>query len=83
MRNIARRMVAQWGFAKDALAPTAWETPNAGQEMFGGAQTASDATEREIDEQVQAIVQQAYNVCFNAFLRRGYLANSGAIPYPW
>lgn len=25
----------------------------------------------------------AYNVCFNAFLRRGYLANSGAIPYPW
>ena len=29
VRNIARRMVAQWGFANDAMgdAPVAWETP--------------------------------------------------------
>merc|ERR1719231_743179 len=74
VRNIARRMVAQWGFAKDQLAPTAWETPNAGQEMFGGAPTASDATERAIDEQVQVIVQQAYKVCFNTLrANRGLL----------
>merc|ERR1711906_60991 len=29
VRNIARRMVAQWGFSKDALGATAWETPGA------------------------------------------------------
>ena len=29
VRNIARRMVAQWGFANDEMgvAPVAWETP--------------------------------------------------------
>merc|ERR1719284_1526190 len=26
VRNIARRMVTQWGFAKDQLGATAWET---------------------------------------------------------
>merc|ERR1719152_227846 len=65
VRNIARRMVAQWGFAKETLAPTAWETPDAGSQMFGGAATASDTTERAIDEEVQAIVQRAYTVCYN------------------
>merc|ERR1719327_2212056 len=65
VRNIARRMVAQWGFAKETLAPTAWETPDASQQMFGGAPTASDSTEREIDAEVQQIVQQAYTVCYN------------------
>merc|ERR1719450_1247265 len=65
VRNIARRMVAQWGFAKETLAPTAWETPDAGSQMFGGAATASDTTEREIDAEVQQIVQQAYTVCYN------------------
>merc|ERR1719213_681599 len=65
VRNIVRRMVAQWGFAKEKLAPTAWETPDASQQMFGGAPTASDSTEREIDAEVQQIVQQAYTVCYN------------------
>jgi len=65
VRNIARRMVAQWGFAKETLAPTAWETPDASQQMFGGAPTASDTTERAIDAEVQQIVQQAYTVCYN------------------
>merc|ERR1719258_514304 len=65
VRNIARRMVAQWGFAKETLAPTAWETPDASQQMFGGAPTASDTTERAIDAEVQQIVQRAYTVCYN------------------
>ena len=35
VRNIARRMVAQWGFSKDSLSPTAWE-PAESPGMFAG-----------------------------------------------
>jgi cell division protease FtsH len=60
VRNIARRMVAQWGFANDAMgfAPTAWETPDGSSLM--SARTSSEETEKEIDEQVKGLVNQAY-----------------------
>jgi len=45
-------MVAQWGYAKDNLAPIAWETPEPGG--FGAPSTASEDTEERIDEQVRA-----------------------------
>merc|ERR1719224_57915 len=55
VRNVARRMVTQWGFANDAMgaAPVAWETPEGNGLMQ--PRSASPATEREIDAQVQAI----------------------------
>ena len=64
VRNIARRMVAQWGFANDAMgaAPVAWETPEGNGLMQ--PRSASPATEREIDAQVQRIVQEAYDTCY-------------------
>merc|ERR1719247_2617596 len=48
VRNIARRMVAQWGFANDAMgdAPVAWETTEGNGLMAPKA--ASAETEREI-----------------------------------
>merc|ERR1711920_271272 len=36
VRNIARRMIAQWGFSKDSLSPTAWE-PAESPGMFAGS----------------------------------------------
>jgi cell division protease FtsH len=59
VRNIARRMVAQWGFANEALghAPTAWELPDGSTLM--SPRTSSEETEREIDVQVKAIVAKA------------------------
>merc|ERR550514_1534473 len=61
VRNIARRMVAQWGFSKDAMgnAPVAWETPNGNGLM--NAKAASAETEKEIDDQVKALVKTAYD----------------------
>merc|ERR1712118_469222 len=55
VRNIARRMVSQWGFANDAMggAPVAWEEPNGNGLM--NAKAASAETEKEIDVQVQKI----------------------------
>merc|ERR1719460_2488159 len=63
VRNIARRMVAQWGFANDAMgdAPVAWETPE-GNGMLQ-QRTASADTEKLIDDQVQRIVSEAYDTC--------------------
>jgi len=68
VRNLARRMVAQWGFrATDRPsildAPVAWETPNADQQMFGGPQTASGSTEQQIDAEVKSLVSEAYDTC--------------------
>merc|ERR1719326_2307165 len=56
VRSIARRMVAQWGFAFDNLgmAPVAWETPEGNGMMQ--PRVASQGMEKEIDEQVQKIV---------------------------
>jgi len=64
VRNIARRMVAQWGFANDNMgnAPVAWEEPNGNSLMNG--RSASMETEAELDEQVQLIVQRAYDNCY-------------------
>merc|ERR1719399_2100438 len=64
VRNIARRMVAQWGFANDMMgsAPVAWETPDGNGLMAPKA--ASAETEKDIDDQVQRIVQDAYDRCY-------------------
>jgi len=64
VRNIARRMVAQWGFANTEMgqAPVAWE----GQEGNGltSPNMASAKTETEIDEQVKVLVERAYDNCY-------------------
>merc|ERR1719408_757659 len=64
VRNIARRMVAQWGFANAEMgaAPLAWETPEGNGLM--NPKSASPATEKEIDVQVQRIVSEAYDTCY-------------------
>jgi len=62
VRNIARRMVAQWGFSKDSLAPTAWEPAEQGG-MFAGSTAASEETESTIDDEVAKLVDDAYAVC--------------------
>merc|ERR1719387_1646818 len=63
VRNIARRMVAQWGFANAEMgaAPVAWETPEGNGLM--NTKAASAQTEVEIDDQVQKIVSKAYDTC--------------------
>ena len=64
VRNIARRMVAQWGFANDQMgaAPVAWEVPEGNGLMQQKA--ASAETEKQIDDQVQRIVSNAYDTCY-------------------
>jgi len=61
VRNIARRMVAQWGFSKNSLGATSWE----GTEGNGGfgPKGASPDTERAIDAEVKQIVDKAYAHC--------------------
>merc|ERR1712151_914270 len=60
VRNIARRMVSQWGFANEAMggAPVGWEA------MEGSSiqtpRTSSEATEKQIDDQVKELVKNAY-----------------------
>merc|ERR1712224_1041546 len=60
VRNIARRMVAQWGFADEAMgnAPIAWEAPDGSSLMQ--ARTSSEETEKLIDIQVVELVTEAY-----------------------
>ena len=65
VRNIARRMVAQWGFSKDALSPTAWEPAESGG-MFSASSAASEETESTIDTEVSKLVADAYEVCKKA-----------------
>jgi len=64
VRSIARRMVAQWGFANDQMgsAPVAWETTEGNGLM--APKSASAETEKDIDDQVQRIVNVAYDTCF-------------------
>jgi len=64
VRNIARRMVAQWGFSKDQLAPTAWE-PAENPGMFAST-AASEETESTIDDEVAKLVDEAYSTCKQA-----------------
>jgi len=59
VRNIARRMVTQWGYSKDKLAPVAWEIDGSKT----GPQAASPATEAKIDLEVKALVADAYAHC--------------------
>merc|ERR1712151_445115 len=61
VRNIARRMVAQWGYAKNSLGAVSWEAPD-GNGGFG-ARAASPETELAIDAEVKTIVDKAYKVC--------------------
>jgi len=63
VRNIARRMVAQWGFANAELgeAPVAWESPDGNGMMQ--PRSASPKTEKLLDEQVTRIVDLAYESC--------------------
>merc|ERR1712151_1276367 len=61
VRNIARRMVAQWGFAMKKIGAVAWEAPE-GNGGFG-PQAASPETEKVIDAVVKDIVAKAYKVC--------------------
>lgn len=66
VRSLARRMIAQWGFRattnKSVLdAPIAWESPQGGG--MGQPQMASGETERQIDIEVKALVQGAYDLC--------------------
>ena len=76
VRNIARRMVAQWGFANDAMgdAPVAWETPEGNGLMQ--ARAASAKTEKEIDDQVQKITQTAYDACYKMLTENRSLLDS-------
>merc|ERR1719198_685768 len=64
VRNIARRMVAQWGFANEQMgdAPVAWETTDGNGLMAPKA--ASAETERIMDEQINNIVEVAYDRCY-------------------
>jgi cell division protease FtsH len=61
VRNIARRMVSQWGFANEAMgmAPVAWETPDGNTIM--SARTSSEETEEQIDDEVKKLVKSAYD----------------------
>merc|ERR1719164_451201 len=76
VRNIARRMVAQWGFANEELgsAPVAWEVPEGNGLMQTKA--ASAETEKDIDDQVQRIVQDAYNTCYKLLSENRALMDS-------
>jgi len=64
VRSIARRMVAQWGFANDKMgdAPVAWEVPDGNGLM--NQKAASAETEQVIDDQVQRLVEKAYDTCY-------------------
>merc|ERR1712224_1085256 len=60
VRNIARRMVAQWGYSMNTLGATSWESPDGNSAMASGA---SPETEKAIDDEVRAIVDVAYKKC--------------------
>jgi len=59
--SVARRMVTQWGFGKQNLGSTAWETADGSG--FGLPKMASEATQEKIDMEVEGIVARAYDLC--------------------
>lgn len=63
VRSLARRMVAQWGFAFHNLGggPVAWESEEGNGPFTPRA--ASAETEAEIDAQVTKLVDEAYVTC--------------------
>jgi len=58
VRNIARRMVTQWGFSKEKLGAVAWESAN-GADPFRDP-GASEPRVAEIDREVKLLVAEAY-----------------------
>jgi len=62
VRNIARRMVTQWGFAGEKLGMTAWEDAEANQYAGKGV---SSKLEAAIDREVSAICKEAYETCYS------------------
>eukprot|EP00746_Dinoflagellata_sp_MGD_P158465 gnl/MRDRNA2_/MRDRNA2_86478_c1_seq8.p1 gnl/MRDRNA2_/MRDRNA2_86478_c1~~gnl/MRDRNA2_/MRDRNA2_86478_c1_seq8.p1 ORF type:complete len:711 (+),score=156.55 gnl/MRDRNA2_/MRDRNA2_86478_c1_seq8:99-2231(+) len=68
VRNIARRMVAQWGFVNKEMgdAPVAWELPDGNNMMT--PRTSSEATERQIDDEVKALVKGAYDTTMQTLM---------------
>jgi cell division protease FtsH len=63
VRNVARRMVTQWGFAGEELGMTAWE--EAEQNAYAG-KGMSAKQEAAIDRAVSAICKEAYTTCYDA-----------------
>lgn len=61
VRNIARRMVTQWGFAGDELGMTAWEESESSP---FAAKPTSSAKEAAIDRAVTALCEEAYKTCY-------------------
>merc|ERR1719326_2797144 len=61
VRNIARRMVTQWGFAGDELGMTAWEENESSP--FAPKPTSA-AKEAAIDRAVQALCEEAFETCY-------------------
>jgi cell division protease FtsH len=59
-------MVAQWGFSKNKLGATSWESPD-GNGGFG-PKGASAATEKAIDDEVKELVDDAYAHCKKTLL---------------
>ena len=53
-----------WGFANDKMgdAPVAWEVPDGNGLM--NQKAASAETEQVIDDQVQRLVEKAYDTCY-------------------
>merc|ERR1740139_927807 len=71
VRNIARRMVAQWGYSKDKLGATSWESPD-GNGGFGPS-AASAVVEARIDEEVTQLCADAYAACKTMLLENRVL----------
>merc|ERR1712182_188949 len=59
VRSIARSMVAQWGYSKDKLGATSWESPE-GNGGFG-PKAASAEMEQRIDKEVTELCAEAYD----------------------
>jgi cell division protease FtsH len=57
VRNIANRMVTQWGFASNELSMTAWSPDD------GGYVNLSERQQAKVDESVQALVEEAADTC--------------------
>merc|ERR550537_1385797 len=61
VRNFARRMVTQWGFAGDELGMTAWEE---NESSPFATKPTSAAKEAAIDRAVQALCDEAFATCY-------------------
>jgi cell division protease FtsH len=61
VRNIARRMVTQWGFAGDELGMTAWEDQESSP---FAAKPTSNLKEAAIDRAVTKLCEEAFATCY-------------------